>query len=152
MKSASDENAEESQFKAENWNRLYLIYCPYVSLKSHSPGETTVHQTEGLHVRHCGQQHWSTTGDHARYRPLHRVHIQLPVKLWALPHAETLGQHCDSWLYQGWTGGGVQEPGQGLHDVVQVQPSAAERLQDQGHGGGLQKEETTSPTRVHRGG
>ena len=39
---------------------------------------------------------------------LTHVHIQLPVQLQALPHAEILGQHCDSWPYQGWTGGGVQ--------------------------------------------
>ena len=39
-------------------------------------------------------------------------------------------------------------PGRGLREVVQVQPSGA----DQGDGSGLQNEETTSPTCVHRGG
>ena len=41
---------------------------------------------------------------------------------------------------------------EGLREVVQVQTSASEQLQDQGDGGGLQKEETTSPNCVHRGG
>ena len=35
----------------------------------------------------------------------------ISVQLWTLPHAEILGQHCSSWLYQEWIGGGVEEPG-----------------------------------------
>ena len=69
-----------------------------------------------------------------------------------LCHVQKYSDDCDKWLYQGWKGGGVQEPGRGLREVVQVQPSAAEHLQDQGDGGRLPKEETTSPTRVNRGG
>ena len=47
-----------------------LLVTWITSQRDHSTSET-----EGLHVRHCGQQHWSTTRDRALSCPLHLVHI-----------------------------------------------------------------------------
>lgn len=67
----------------------------------------------------------STEELHCSCTPL-PVHLWLQAQLRVMPHAEVLWWHCHRRLYKGLTGGGVQEPDEGLcYSFVGVDIAAA---------------------------